>query len=92
MSVSPFPDLKKLQSGQSLEGAVSIAFQENIPVFRASSRVQERVELLLDKNREHTLTVDERGELDHYLEMDDYLSWLNRVVRNQLLQQAHAVT
>ncbi|MBK9338278.1 MAG: hypothetical protein IPM98_17680 [Lewinellaceae bacterium] len=35
--------------------------------FKASSVLQERVEYLLEKNREDGLTEDERVEMEHYL-------------------------
>ncbi len=60
--------------------------QEGIPIFRSSNSVQERIEWLVDKQQDAELTEKEVEELERYEEMDDYLSFLNRVVRN--LQQA----
>ncbi len=65
-----------------LEGAVRIELVEGVPIFRASSVVQERIETLLFEQQISQLTPDEEQELDSYEEMDDYLSFLNRIVRN----------
>lgn len=64
------------------EGAINIVLVEGIPIFRASSAVQERVETLLAKHGEQGLTEAETEELDRYQDIDDYLSYLNRLVRN----------
>ncbi len=64
------------------EGAVSIALSEGIPSFRASTDVVKRIDLLLEKAQQDTLSVEEAKELEQYEEIDDYLSHLNRVVRN----------
>jgi uncharacterized protein YnzC (UPF0291/DUF896 family) len=70
-----------------LDGAVRIELQNGIPIFRASQQVQERIETLLDKRDERSLTEPEEQELDSYAEMDDYLSFVNRMVRNNLMQE-----
>ena len=72
-----------------LEGAIRIELQEGVPVLRASRTVQDRVETLLRKQQEGELTEEEAEELDRYEEIDDYLSFLNRVIRN-LLQSPEA--
>ena len=82
--VKPFPELHTLPATLPLEGAVRIELQENIPIFRASAYVQERIETLLLKQQEASLTEEELEELNQYEEIDDYLSFLNRVVRNLL--------
>jgi len=77
-----FPRLDSLPGTLPLEGAVRIEMEEGVPLFRASSTVQTRIETLLTKQQEARLNVEETLELDRYEEMDDYLSFLNRVVRN----------
>ena len=52
------------------------------PVFRASTAVQERIEFLLHKNKTTGLAASENEELDNYEAIDDYLSYLNRIVRD----------
>lgn len=64
------------------EGSVSIALSEGIPTFRASTKVLKRIEVLLEKAQQNALTNTEAKELEQYEEIDDYLSHLNRVVRN----------
>ena len=80
--VNPLPKLHALAANSPVEGAVQIEIEEGVPVFRASSFIQTRIEDLLAKNQEVELTQKEREELDLYEEIDDYLSFVNRVVRN----------
>lgn len=84
----PLPKLKKLPRTMPKEGAISIALQEGVPIFRASKPVQERVQFLLDKNASDELSAAEGEELDRYQEIDDYLSHLNRLIRNSILTRA----
>jgi hypothetical protein len=77
-----FPRLQQLPNTFPLEGAVRIEIEEGVPLFRASRAVQERIGALVIKQRASTLTAEEEKELDRYEEIDDYLSFLNRVVRN----------
>jgi hypothetical protein len=80
--VQSFPKLSGLPSSLS-EGSISISTSgKGIPAFRASSKVIHRVEILLEKAAESVLSPAEVDELAHYEEIDDYLSHLNRVVRN----------
>jgi hypothetical protein len=74
---------KTLQS----EGAIRLELVEGIPIFRASDRVQNRIETLLIKQKESILNSQEEKELDDYEELDDYLSLVNRTVRNLYLTQ-----
>lgn len=65
-----------------IDGAVRIELEEGIPIFRASVSVQDRIEALLTKEQETCLNDDEEQELDAYEEIDDYLSFVNRTIRN----------
>jgi uncharacterized protein YnzC (UPF0291/DUF896 family) len=49
--------------------------------------VQKRIATLLRKQQESKLSAEETEELKGYEEIDDYLSFLNRVVRNLLQGQ-----
>jgi len=80
--IQPFPTLDHLPDALPLEGAVRIELQEGTPIFQASALVQARIEELLSRQLEGVLTPEEVVELDQYEEMDDYLSFLNRVARN----------
>ena len=86
-SVLPIPKMQRLPATLPLENAVRLELEEGVPIFRAASPVQARIELLLDKQRESDLTQGENQELDLYEEFDDYLSFVNRTVRNLLLSQ-----
>ncbi len=86
-AIQPIPSLKKLPKTLPIDNAVRLELVDGVPIFRAASTVQERIELLLDKQRESQLTKLESQELDLYEEADDYLSFVNRTVRNLLLDQ-----
>ncbi|WP_341525880.1 hypothetical protein WKK05_25355 [Nostoc sp. UHCC 0302] len=82
MTISLPPKLNSLPSTLPIEGAVRIDLEEGIPVFRASSSVQTRIEGLLTKQQNTPLSAEEEKELDCYEEIDDYLSFVNRTIRN----------
>lgn len=69
------------------QGAIALKLEQGLPVFRASDAVQRRVEELLEKNRADGLSEAEEQELNQYEDLDGYLSWLNRLARNQAKQQ-----
>jgi len=82
VTIRPLPRLRALPATLPLEGAVRIELEEGVPIFRASNSIQARIEKLLLKEREIGLTAKEKEELDRYEEMDDYLSFINRMIRN----------
>lgn len=79
--------LSHLPNSLPLDGAVRIELVEGVPIFRASSLVQGRIEALLNKQKESALTSEEERELDEYEELDDYLSLVNRTIGNLSLNQ-----
>lgn len=81
------PKLHNLPNSLPIDGAVRIELVEGIPIFKASSTVQNRIEELLAKQQTSSLNFDEEGELDLYEEIDDYLSFINRTIRNSFLTQ-----
>ena len=52
-----------------------------------TSAVQNRIEELLEKQQDASLNAEEEQELDCYEEIDDYLSFVNRTIRNLSLTQ-----
>jgi hypothetical protein len=82
MTIPLLPKLEQLPINLPIEGAVRIELEEGIPIFRASSFVQGRIEALLSKQQDSSLDMEEERELDCYEEIDDYLSFVNRTVRN----------
>ncbi|MBZ8179235.1 hypothetical protein [Oscillatoria salina] len=82
------PKLQTLPGSLPIEGAIRIELREGIPIFQASSVVQNRIEQLLDKQQDTSLTLEEEKELDAYEEIDDYLSFVNRMIRNVCLTQS----
>jgi hypothetical protein len=89
--VEPIPKLNSLAAALPLDGAVRIELQQGIPIFRASTPVEERIKMLLHKQREANLTATESDELLLYEEIDDYLSFVNRVVRNLIHAQQQGI-
>jgi hypothetical protein len=81
------PKLENLRTNLPIEGAVRIELVENIPIFRASTTLKNRIEELLEKQQISPLNSDEEQELNLYEEIDDYLSFVNRTVRNLFLSQ-----
>jgi len=67
-----------------LDDAVRIEPCEGVPVFRATPRVQGRIEDLLEKQTEGPLDTGEERELLAYEELDELLSLVNRLVRNSM--------
>jgi uncharacterized protein YnzC (UPF0291/DUF896 family) len=82
MKIPSLQRLRSLPVNLPLEGAVRIELEEGIPIFRASSAVLARIDRLLTKQQDAVLTSEEEQELDSYEEIDDYLSFVNRTVRN----------
>lgn len=80
--LQPVPSINSLPQGSQQDGAISIALEEGIPVLRASQSTQSYVEDLLEKQQSSMLTPIEQQELQQYEDVDDYLSYLNRVTRN----------
>jgi hypothetical protein len=84
MAVPALPQLQQLPPSLNMEGAISIELVEGFPVLRAAAVVQDRVQELLHKQQDSQLSIDEEQELDQYEFIDDYVSLLNRIVRNAL--------
>jgi hypothetical protein len=88
MTIPSLPKLHSLSSNLPIEGAVRIELEEGIPVLRASSIVLDRIEQLLAKQQDIALSGEEEQELDSYEEIDDYLSFVNRTMRNISLNES----
>jgi hypothetical protein len=76
------PALNSLPVSLPREGAIDIELEQGVLIFRVSSAVQEHIETLVEKERHSQLTPNEARELEQYEEIDDYLSFLNRLTRN----------
>lgn len=82
-SNQPVPTLSDLPVTLPRKGAIEIELEQGVLIFRVSEIVQNRIETLLDKHRASSLTPDEEQELRRYEDLDDYMSYLNRLTRNQ---------
>jgi hypothetical protein len=87
MTIPLRPKLQHLPINLPIEGAVRLELEEGVPIFRASSFVQARIDALLAKQQESQLGAEEEQELNCYEEIDDYLSFVNRTVRNLSLAE-----
>lgn len=76
------PKLHGLPLTLPRDGAVQLELEEGVLIFRVSNAVQDRIESLLHKQREVSLSPDEAKELEQYEDIDDYLSFTNRMLRN----------
>lgn len=74
--------LRALPTTLPRAGAIEIELAQGVLIFRVSQAVQEHIESLLAKSGAAQLTGAEAQELEQYEEMDDYLSYLNRLTRN----------
>ncbi len=87
LAVSPATaTVTQLPSKLPIEFPVQIVVHEGIPIMRAPETLRARVESLLEKQQETKLTKRELKELERYEQLDDYLSLVNRLVRNQKLK------
>ena len=64
------------------DGAVSVERQGDRLVLRASQQLQQRFEDLLERRKSATLSAEESEQYDAICELDDTLSWLNRLIRS----------
>lgn len=85
--IRPIPRLKVLPTTMPLEGSVRVELEEGIPILRVALSVQDRIEGLLVKQQESGLSNAEYEELDRYEEIDDFLSFVNRLARNTMFVQ-----
>lgn len=80
--IQQLPNLKNLPSSLPKDNAVRLDVEQGVVIFRASKEVSNRVEDLLEKLKSNGLTSEEERELESYEEIDDYLSHVNRLIRN----------
>ncbi len=76
------PTLHGLPITLPRDGAVQLEFEQGVLIFRVSQAVQDRIEALLGKQSTAELSQAEAEELEQYEEIDDYLSFSNRLLRN----------
>lgn len=76
------PKLENLTQTIQKENAVRLELEQGVVIFRASKEIQQRIEDLLEKHKADSLTAAESEELEAYGEIDDYLSHVNRLIRN----------
>jgi hypothetical protein len=87
-SVETVPTIHGLPISLPREKAVEIDVEQGVMLFRVSKKAQDRIERLLGKQKKTKLNRSEETELDRYEEIDDYLSFLNRLTRNLAENQA----
>jgi hypothetical protein len=90
MTTSLILPITTLPKNLPLDGAIAITLQDGVMIFRASQNTQQRIENLLDKREETPLTETEEQELDDFAAIDDYLSFVNRMIRNNFLMTSES--
>ena len=80
--VESIPKLHHLPNSPARRNVVEIELEKEVLIFRASKSARNRIEDLLNKQKQIGLTESEKSELQEYEEIDDYLSYLNRLTRN----------
>lgn len=88
MTSPVLPTIRNLPSHLATDGAVRIELEEGVLIFRVTDRIQSRIEDLLNRQQEVSLSKAEEQELDSYEEIDDYLSFVNRTMRNLFVREA----
>lgn len=81
------PRINALPATMLPESAIRIELDEGALIFKASEQMNERIEDLLSKEKKGSIDPEERHELDQFEEIDDYLSFVNRLTRNLVLQK-----
>lgn len=61
---------------------------EEIAAYRLPDELQERAHTLLDKNREGTLSAEERAEMEEFREIDHLLTLIKAKARLKLKAQS----
>jgi hypothetical protein len=64
------------------DGAISLDIEASTVVLRASTALQNRFDMLLDKRKAGTLSSEEMHEYEAICDLDKALSWLNRLARS----------
>lgn len=82
--IRQIPKLENLPLTLPRENAVMLELEQGVVIFRASRSVKKRIEDLLEKHKADFLTSEEAKELEAYEEIDDYLSHVNRLIRNSV--------
>ena len=64
------------------DGAISLDIEASTVILRASTALQNRFDMLLDKRKAGTLSAEETHEYEAICDLDKALSWLNRLARS----------
>ena len=81
-AIQQLPKLKNVTKHLINDQSVNLRIEQGVVIFRASKEMQNRIEELLEKLKNGSLKSGEAKELETYGEIDDYLSHVNRLIRN----------
>ncbi len=82
------PRINFLPATMLPESAIRVELDEGSLIFKASDRMNQRIADLLSKEKRGLIDSEEKRELDQFEEIDDYLSYVNRLTRNLILQKS----
>lgn len=77
----PLADLNEDLLQRLPDGAVSVETVNGNLVLRASEKLQERFEELLERRKAGILAAEEADDYEAICQLDHALSWLNRLAR-----------
>lgn len=69
-----------------LDFLASTPTPKEIIAFHASESLQGRIRYLLEQNRKSSLTLDEKSELDNYIELDYFITMLKITAKKKLAE------
>ncbi len=78
-------NINRLPKTLLTDTAIQLELEQGILIFRASKKIQDRIAELLEKEKTSTVTPEEIEEFNAYSEIDDYLSHVNRLIRNSAM-------
>lgn len=81
-TIQQLPKLRNVSKDLINDQAVNLKIEQGVVIFRASNEMQNRIGDLLEKVKTDSLNPKEAKELKTYEEIDDYLSHVNRLIRN----------
>lgn len=80
--LTTLPQFNVLFQALPLDNVVRLEVNEGVLIFRALPQIQKRIEELVEKQQSQPLSSAEKNELAQFEELDEFLSLVNRLVRN----------
>ncbi len=85
-------DLENLPKDLLKDTAIRLEIEEGVLIFRATEKIQTGIAEQMEKEKNKSLSANEIEEQDAYEEIDDYLSYVNRIIRNSAMNSEVNIT